>query len=82
MPQAQMTAEQRAAMTWDDFQRSVPFDKFCYDTLTNGLNDRAAMMISNYGERTSGLTGKVQQLYRVLFFSMQAGPAAPRADQD
>ena len=74
---ASMTMEQRALYTWEDHLKAVPFDAFAQKTLQAGLNDRAMMMVASYGEKQSGLAGKVQQLYRVLFYSLQAGPKAP-----
>ena len=77
-----LTKEQREALTWEKFLELVPWDDFARKTLMNGLNDKAAMMIASYGEQGSGLTGKVQQLYRVTYYCMKAGPLAPRADAD
>lgn len=82
MPASAVAKRDPSTLTWEEFTASHPWDKFAQRTLENGLNDRAAMMIASYGEKGSGLTGKVQQLYRCLFFCLQAGPAEPRADQD
>lgn len=71
-----LTDAEREALTWDGFLRLVPWDEFARQTLQAGLNDRSAMMIANYGEKQSGLTGKVQQLHRVLFWCLKAGPDA------
>lgn len=81
-PSGVLTKEERKALTWTDFQRIVSFDQFAQKTLQAGLGDRTAMMVANYGEKESGLTGKVQQLYRVLYYCLKAGPNRQGIDDE
>ncbi len=70
-----LTDKDRKALTWDRFQVILPWDRFCADVLDHGLSDRAAFMITNFGEKdANGLAGRIQQLYRVAFWCMKKGP--------
>jgi hypothetical protein len=70
-------ADSALPLSWAEFTEQYPWPEFAKKTLMNGLNDRAAMMVASYGERQSGLTGKVQQLYRVFYYCLLDGPKPP-----